>query len=56
MKYRIVYNDSTILEILANTNSVTYTSDCVIVDTLENAKTALEAIGIDTTKIDEYES
>lgn len=53
--YRIEYDDEKVISITLHiVNSITYSANRVIVDTLENARNMLNSINIDSTLMDYY--
>ena len=54
MLKRIVYNDLEILTVVDNTDTaITYTAEKVLIATVEDAKTILAAIGVNSAKLDQ---
>ncbi len=52
--HRVVYNDTKVIAVLGNDNSITQTNDKIIVDTLENIIEYLKAKDIDIKLIEDY--
>lgn len=58
MKIRVIYNDTSIVTVVDNTDSVTYipqANNCMVAPSNE-IKAYLQSKGIDTTPIDQYAS
>jgi hypothetical protein len=55
MRKRIIYNEERVLDVLDTDNSITYTSENVIIGELYKIAPYFRSIGIDTTIIDEIE-
>ena len=55
MKKRVIYNDTEVIAVLDDNNSITYTSDKVICADVREAGQMLRTIGIDTTILEPFE-
>lgn len=54
MEHRVIYNDVEVLSIDDN-QGIAYTSDKIIIADLKVCKTALDKLGVDTSKINDFE-
>lgn len=54
MKYLIIYDETEIISITPYNGAEIFSTQKIIVSELSEAKIMLGALGIDTTKIDEY--
>ena len=55
MKKRVIYNDTEVIAVFDDNNSITYTADKVICADVREAGPMLRTIGIDTTILEPFE-
>ena len=55
MKKRVIYNDTEVIAVLDDSNSITYTADKVICADVREVGQMLRTIGIDTTILQPFE-
>lgn len=55
MKYKFLYDENEVINILINDNSLIYTSENVLIDTLDNAIKFFNLLNINIEKIEEYQ-